>query len=84
MFEVDATASVENMSSTCAGWLEPRGGGETGRDLELRSPRVSLAMKGEESADRVVSGDGEGGDILCAGARFVTDLSNLMLRVDSI
>jgi hypothetical protein len=41
-------------------------------------------MKGEESADRVVSGDGEGGDILCAGARFVTDLSNLMLRVDSI
>jgi hypothetical protein len=37
-------------------------------------------MKGEESAERVVSGDGAGGDILCAGAKFVTKVSNLTLR----
>ena len=36
-------------------------------------------MKGEERVDRVVSGDGVEGDILCAGARLVTDVSNLTL-----
>jgi hypothetical protein len=72
--------STENMSSTFTGLLETRAGGEAGRDFELRSAKESLAMKGEESPDRVVSGDGAGGDILCAGAKPVTDVSNLRLR----
>jgi hypothetical protein len=41
-------------------------------------------MKGEESADRVASGDGDEVDILCAGARFVIDISRLTLRVASV
>jgi hypothetical protein len=36
-------------------------------------------MNGEESVERAVSGDGAGGDILCACAKFVIDVSNLTL-----
>ena len=40
---------------------------------ELKSPRDSFAMKGEDSADREVVGEAAGGEMLCAGAKFGRD-----------
>lgn len=45
----------------------------------MTEPKDNLAMNGEESAERVASGEGAGGDILCAGSRFVKEVSNLTL-----
>ena len=82
-FDVDTMASVENISSIYAG-LEPWDGGEAGRDFEPWSPSESLAIKGEESVDRAVSGGGAGGDIPCTGTKFATSVSNLILTESSV
>ena len=46
---------------------------------ELKSPRDSFAMKGEDSADREVVGEATGREMLCAGAKFGRDVVSTLI-----